>query len=99
MSITLLSAMTASLLTAACLTALADPPRQQNRISTAGETSAFQVTTVSAPVEGNDVADDASGYIQAVGRNGSHSMHPNAPVAAEQFADDDAKVLRQTESE
>ncbi|WP_392887629.1 hypothetical protein ACF6ZU_23995 [Pseudomonas migulae] len=99
MSTTLLSAMTVSLLTAACLTALADSSKQQNGISTAGEPSAFQVTTVSAPVEGNDVADDASGYIQAVGRNGSHSMHPNAPVAAEQFADDETKVLRQTESE
>ncbi|MDD2056776.1 hypothetical protein N5D52_13835 [Pseudomonas sp. GD03860] len=37
-----------------------------------------------------DAADSASGYMQAVGRNGSHSMHPNAPLAAEQFADDDA---------
>ena len=100
MSTILLSAMTVSLLPAACLTALADSSKQQNRISTAGEPTAFQASTTSAPaVEGNDAADDASGYIQAVGRSGSHSMHPNAPVAAEQFADDEGKVLRQTESE
>jgi hypothetical protein len=96
MSTILLSAMTVSLLTAACLTALADPSKQQNRTSTAGEPSAYQASTTSAPVAD---ADDDSGYIQAVGRNGSHSMHPNAPVAAEQFADDEGKVLRQTESE
>ncbi len=42
---------------------------------------------------------DASGFIQAVGRNGSHSMHPNAPLTAEQFADEDVEVLQQTGSE
>lgn len=90
MSTNLLSAMTAALLTAACLTALADSSDQQK-----GEL--FQASTTSAPAAGgNDAADDASGFIQAVGRNGSHSMHPNAPVVAEQLADDDAKVPGQT---
>ncbi len=37
-----------------------------------------------------DAVDDESGYAQTVGRNGSHSMHPNAPIAAAQFADNDA---------
>jgi len=46
--------------------------------------------SLTAFVNANDAADSASGYSQAVGRNGSHSMHPNAPLAAEQFADDDA---------
>lgn len=51
---------------------------------------------LTAFADSNDAADSASGYIQAVGRNGSHSMHPNAPVTTEQFADDDVKVLQQT---
>lgn len=93
MSTTLLSAMTAALLSAACLTALADPPKKQN----AGESTAFQASTVSAPVaEDNDAADGVSGYIQPVGRSGSHSMHPNSPVAGEPFADDEEEVARQT---
>jgi hypothetical protein len=49
--------------------------------------------------DSNDAADSTSGYIQAVGRNGSHSMHPNAPVTAEQFAGDDVEVLQQTADE
>ena len=69
MSTAILSAMSVALLSAACLTALADS---------------------------NDAADSTSGYIQAVGRNGSHSMHPNAPVAAGQFADDDASGFIRT---
>ena len=85
MSTTLLSAMTAALLTAACVTALADSSRQQNPISTVGEPGILQASTSLTPA-----ADDASGYIQAVGRNASHSMHPDAPLAGEQFADDDA---------
>ncbi|VVP79115.1 hypothetical protein PS918_02114 [Pseudomonas fluorescens] len=95
MSITLPSAMSAALLAAACLPALADSSTQQNLTRTVAEPVAFQVSTVSAPAAGaNDAADDASGYIQAVGRTGSHSMHPNAPVPAEQLADD-VEVLRQ----
>jgi hypothetical protein len=59
--------------------------------------SATTVTLLSAAcltafADSNDAADSASDYIQAVGRNGSHSMHPNAPVTVEKFADDDVEV-------
>ena len=50
---------------------------------------------LTAFADSNDAADSASGYIQAVGRNGSHSMHPNAPLAAEQLADDDVSAYIQ----
>lgn len=100
MSTTLLSAMTAALLTATCLPVLADSSEQLNRISTTSEPGDFQAMTTSvSATEGNDAADNATGYIQVVGRNGSHSMHPNAPVPVEQFADDGAKGLMQTGDE
>lgn len=110
MSTTLLSAISAALLSATCLTALADSSTQQYRINTVSEPAAdsasgyIQVVErngshsmhANAPLAGQLAADDPSGFIQAVERNGSHSMHPNAPVAAEQFADDNAKALQQT---
>lgn len=100
MSTTLLSAVTVALLTATCVTALADPPKKHNRIDTVGEPTAFQASTTSTPAaDGNDAADGAPGHIQAVGRTGSHSMHPNAPVTAEQFADDDVQTIGQTGDE
>lgn len=96
MSTTVLSAMLVGLLTATCMTALADSANEQNRSSTVGEPTAVQASTaVTSLVEDVDTGDDA-GPIQAVGRTGSHSMHPNAPVVAEQFADDKAKVQRHT---
>lgn len=45
---------------------------------------------MTAFAEPYDAVDDEAGFVQAVGRNGSHSMHPNAPIATGQFADDDA---------
>ncbi|VVO44576.1 hypothetical protein PS710_06447 [Pseudomonas fluorescens] len=100
MSTTLPSAMTVALLTATCMTALADPPKKHNQISTVGEPTAFQASPTSDPAaEDNDAAEGAPGHIQAVGRTGSHSMHPNAPLAAEQFAGDEVEVLRQTGDE
>ena len=95
MSTTLLSAMTAALLTATCLTALADPPKKHNRTTNVDEPAAFQTSASTASEDGYS-ADGSSGVIQAVGRTGSHSMHPTAPVASEQFADDDTKVQIQT---
>ncbi|OCR26062.1 hypothetical protein AFK24_05785 [Pseudomonas syringae] len=96
MSTTLLSAVTATLLAAACLTAFADPPKKHNRTSTVSESTSYQPSTNSAPnVEYNNSADNANGPIQAIGRSGSHSMHPNAPVAAEQFADDEVEASQQ----
>jgi len=103
MSTTLVSAMTAALLSAACLTALADSNDASD------STSGFVQTVVrngshsmhpNAPLPVAQYADeDASGYIRAVGRNGSHSMHPNAPVLTEQFADDDTEGLAPTEEQ
>lgn len=94
MNTTLLNAMTAALLTTACLTAFADPPKKHNRISTVSEPSSYQSSTSAA--EHEVAADSAQGHIQAVGRSGSHSMHPKAPVAAEQFADDNVQHLLPT---
>ncbi|MDR7283179.1 hypothetical protein J2X84_002003 [Pseudomonas corrugata] len=90
MSTTIQSVMTVALLSAACLTALADPPKKQNRISTVGEPTALQASPISAPAaEENNAADGAPGYIKTVGRTSSNSMHPNAPatVTAVQFTD------------
>jgi len=91
MSITSLSAVTAALLTAVCLTALADPPRKHNGTSTVSDTTSLPSSTYSAPASYYDKAND---HVQAIGRSGSHSMHPNAPVAAEQFADDEVEASR-----
>ncbi|MDZ3992882.1 hypothetical protein PspTeo4_21088 [Pseudomonas sp. Teo4] len=100
MSTTLLSAVTVALLSAACLTALADSKDAADSTSgfiQAVERNGSHSMHPYAPVPTRQFADDdASGYIQAVGRNGSHSMHPNAPVIAEQFADDDTEGLQQT---
>lgn len=100
MSTTLLGAMTAALLSAACLTALADTKDAADSTSgfiQAVERNGSHSMHPNAPVATRQLAyDDASGYIQAVGRNGSHSMHPNAPVIAEQYADDDTEGLLQT---
>lgn len=74
MSTTILSAMTLALLAPVCLSAIADSSAQQNRSTTADEPT----------------ADNASGFVQAVQRNSSNSMHPNATSAVGQFADDDA---------
>lgn len=93
MSTNLISAMTAALLAVACMTALADAAKQPN----VSEPSAAQALTVSAPLA--EVEEGDSGYIQAVGRSASHSMHPKAPVPAEQLADDEGGVLRQTAEE
>ncbi|MBZ9780019.1 hypothetical protein K9857_00440 [Pseudomonas sp. REP124] len=114
MSTTIPSAMAAALLTAACLTAHADPSTQQNRSSTLSESTADDASGFiqavgrngshsmhpNAPIAAGQFADDdAFGYIQPAGRNGSHSMHPDAPVPGEQFVDDDVKLLQQTGSE
>lgn len=58
MNTTLLNAMTAALLTAACLTAFADPPKKHNRISTVSETSSYQSSTSAAE---HEVAADSAG--------------------------------------
>ncbi len=98
MSTTLMSALSALLLTAACLTALADPPKKPNRISTEAEPSVLQVSTTPAPATpASSAADD--GFIRASGRTSSHSMHPNAPAAIEQFADDDVNAPQPAENQ
>ena len=95
MSTTLLSAVTAAVLAATCLAAFADPPKKHNRTGTVSESSYLPSTNSAPAVKHNGTADNANGHIQALGRNGSHSMHPNAPVAAEQFADDEVEAYRQ----
>ncbi|WP_156883174.1 hypothetical protein [Pseudomonas sp. CFII64] len=91
MSNTRLSAVTAMLLAAACVTALADPPRKHTGNNTVSETTSQPSSAYSAPVGNYDKANE---YVQPVGRSGSHSMHPGAPVAAEQFADDQVEASR-----
>ncbi|MGR6452326.1 hypothetical protein ACU5P1_10470 [Pseudomonas plecoglossicida] len=100
MSTATLSAMSAALLGAACLTALADTNDTADGTSgfiQAVERNGSRSMHPNAPLAvGRFVDDDASGYLQTVGRNGSNSMHPNAPVPTEQFADDDGQALPQT---
>lgn len=52
--------------------------------------SLLTMACLTAFADSDDAADSSSAYMQAVGRNASHSMHPNAPLAAGQFADDDS---------
>lgn len=99
MSTATLSAMTAALLSAACLTALADNDTADGTSGfiQAVERNGSHSMHPNAPLAvGRFVDDDASGYMRTVGRNGSHSMHPDAPVLPEQFADDDGQALPQT---
>jgi len=93
MSTTVLSTVTAALLTAACITALADPPRKHNRVSDVSEPAAYQPSATATAIEvADDPGDGTPEYIQAGARSGSHSMHPNAPVATEPFAGDETPL-------
>jgi hypothetical protein len=99
MSTTLLGTVTAALLAAACTTALADPPRKHNRVSDVSEPAAVQpISDASAAGMAESAGEGTPEYIQAGARSGSHSMHPNAPVSAVPFADDDVQ-LPQVEDE
>lgn len=97
MSNTLLSTVTATLLAAACLTALADPPRKHNRVSDVSEPTAYQPSA--SADEADDTGDGTPEYIQAGARSGSHSMHPTAPVAAQPLTDDEAELPQQVVDE
>jgi hypothetical protein len=45
-----------------------------------------------------DEVDSTSGYMEAVERSSSHSMHPSAPVNDEHFADDE-EVQQQSQDQ
>lgn len=97
MSIIPLSVVMATLLAASSLTAFADSPNKHEGTTTGSEASSSQPSTSSAPsIEYDDVADMSDDNIPAVGRTGSHSMHP-AVQGAEQSADDEVKAFRKTE--
>lgn len=100
MSTKRLGVMTAALLAAACFPALADSSNQQSQTGTEDDATVIQTSMELSPAaENSEAAGDAAGYIQPVGRNGSHSMHPTAPVAAGQSAGDDGQWIRQTGEE
>ena len=93
MSTTLLGTVTAALLAAACTTALADPPRKHNRVSDVSEPAVYQpISDASAVGMAQEAGEGTPENVQAGARRGSHSLHPNAPVSAEPFADDDVQL-------
>ena len=95
MSTTLLGTVTAALLAATCITALADPPRKHTRVSDVSEPAAVQpISDASAAGVAESAGESTPEYIQAGARSGSHSMHPNAPVSAEPFVDEDVQLPR-----
>lgn len=93
MSTTALSAVLAAVIAAASQSALADSTTDYYGSTTENPPISPQPLTSTAPViDPDDVPDIVDDSVQASGRNGSHSMHPAAPVKNDQFADDQSKA-------
>jgi hypothetical protein len=88
----MMSAVLAGLLSAACLTALADPPRKHSAIST-DETKLSTPSTLPAPtVENNDVVGMSDEEAHA--RSSANSMHPEINAQRSIVDEDEVKALR-----
>ncbi|MFK3971325.1 hypothetical protein ACI2KS_11415 [Pseudomonas sp. NPDC087358] len=89
MNINPLSVVVATLLCAASLTKLADPPKKHSGITVEKVTPSSQPATNSAySATYDDVADTADGNIQATGSNAAQLAHPEVQGAAERSTDD-----------
>ncbi|HKS13988.1 MAG TPA: hypothetical protein VJS90_13230 [Pseudomonas sp.] len=84
-----LSAVMATLLAAASPTALSGTTTDYSAASTDSESASYPPSTDPAPaINPDEAAGLTDDSIQANGRNGSHSLHPAAPVNVDQVADD-----------
>jgi hypothetical protein len=88
----MMNAVMAGLLSAACLTALADPPRKHSAVSTE-ETKLSTPSTLSAPAVENDDVVGMSDE-EAHTRNSANSIHPEINAQRSIVDEDEAKALR-----
>lgn len=90
----MINAVMAGLLSAACLTALADPPRKHSAIST-DETKLSTPSTRPTPsVENDDVVEMSDEAVEAPARSSANSMHPEINAKRVIVDEDEAKAVR-----